>query len=158
VERKYPVLFVGSATEDLGLAEAVQQRLEHHAEVETWHEGGFLPSGSALPSLLVTASRVDFALLIGTSVDTLSTRGETFTVMRDNVLFELGIFFGALGAERTFFLTDRAKPIQLPSDLIGVTPLTFDSRKENMQSAVGSACTEIVSAMKALGLRGGGNG
>lgn len=153
--REYPVLFVASATEDIALAEAVQERLEHKAEAEIWHEGGFLPSGSALPSLLASAERVDFALFIGTSVDTLSTRGETFNVMRDNVLFEMGIFFGTLGAERTFLLTDRAKPVQLPSDLIGVTPLTFDSRKENMQSAVGSACTKIGHAIDNYGLGGG---
>jgi predicted nucleotide-binding protein len=107
--------------------------------------------------LLHTAARVDFALFIARSVDTAVIRNETFTIMIDNVLFELGIFFGALGVERTFILTDRASVAQMPSDLMGITPLTFDSRKENVQSAVGSACTAIVEAIHKFGLRGDRN-
>lgn len=155
--RHYPVLFAGCAIEDLPYAEAVQQRLERHAEVEIWNEGSFVPSGNALQSLLASGRRVDFALLIASSLDTLSTRGESWNVMRDNVLFELGIFLGALGPERTFLLINRALSPHIPTDLGGVTPLTFDSRKLNPQSVVGAACTDIQKAISTHGLKGASN-
>lgn len=150
----YPILFVGSTVEDLSIAEAIQQRLEHYVEVEIWTEGGFVPTGSVLGSLLSTSRRADFALFIATAPDVIATRGESFNVMRDNVLFELGIFFGALGQERVFMLTDRAENLTVPSDLIGLAPVTMDRRKQNPQSIVGSACTDLRKAMQALGPRG----
>lgn len=150
----YPVVFVGSATEDLPFAQAVQQQLDHHGEIELWTEGAFVPSVGALPSLLDAAKRVDFAVMIVTALDTLSTRKTVLQVGRDNVLFEFGLFLGALGPERAFLLVDRAARAVLPTDLGGITPLNFDSRKTNRQSAVGAACTTIQSRMAVLGMRG----
>jgi predicted nucleotide-binding protein len=105
---------------------------------------------------LDAAGRVDFAILVVTARDTLSTRSKVLQVGRDNVLFEFGLFLGALGSERAFLLVDRASPAVLPTDLGGITPLDFDSRKTNSQSAVGAACTTIQSRMAVLGLRGAG--
>ena len=74
---RLPVLFIGSATEDLQIADTVQLQLDHDAEGEIWTEGMFIPSGHAVSSPLATAQRVDFAVMIASPVDTLSTRGTT---------------------------------------------------------------------------------
>ena len=43
---------------------------------------------------------------------------------RDNVVFEAGLFGGALGIRRTFIL--HAKGSKLPSDLLGLTSVRYD--------------------------------
>jgi predicted nucleotide-binding protein len=150
---RLPVLFVGSAVEDIPVAEAIQVQLDYVAEVELWREGTFVPSGFALASLLDSARRVDFALMIASPVDSTVTRGTNRPVARDNVIFELGLFAGVLGRERSFLLTPRGTDLRLPTDLGGMTPLDWDPRKLNMESAVGAACTRLKAAMSSLGLR-----
>lgn len=151
--RRLPVLFVGSSVEDLTVAEQVQLHLDHSAEVEIWTEGTFVPSGYALASLLDTAARVDFALMVISPVDSLLRRGELHAVARDNVIFEAGLFAGSLGRERVFLLHPRGQQLTLPTDLDGVIPLSWDPRKTNLASAMGPACTQLKAAMAASGLR-----
>ena len=151
--QRLPVLFVGSATEDLSIAEQVQLHLDHDAEVEIWTEGTFVPSGFALASLIDTASRVDFALMIVSPFDSLLRRGELHAVPRDNVIFEAGLFAGAIGRERVFLLQPRRQDLTLPTDLDGMTPLSWDPEKGNLGSALGPACTQLKAAMAAGGLR-----
>src|SRR5687767_15639799 len=43
---------------------------------------------------------------------------------RDNVVFEAGLFGGALGMRRTFIL--HARDSKLPSDLLGLTSVRYD--------------------------------
>jgi CRP/FNR family cyclic AMP-dependent transcriptional regulator len=128
--------------------------IDYAAEAEVWTEGTFVPSGFALTSLLEAAGRVDFALLITTAVDSVSTsRGHIFPVARDNVVFETGLFAGRLGLERTFLLVPRGTDLRLPSDLDGITPIDWDPMKANLESALGPACTRLKSVMTTVGLR-----
>lgn len=48
----------------------------------------------------------DFAILILTPDDTAVSGGRSKNVARDNVIFELGPFMGALGRDRTFVVSD----------------------------------------------------
>jgi predicted nucleotide-binding protein len=167
VGRVHPQVFVGCATQDLAVAEAVQQKLEYDAEVEIWNEGTFVPSIAALNSLMAKTKSVDFAVLIATGTDKLTRTitqqtgiersvevDEILPIPRDNVLFELGLFMGAIGQDRTFLMIDRAiTDLKLPTDLSGITHLDFDGTKTNLQSAVGSACTTIKNRIQELGRR-----
>jgi predicted nucleotide-binding protein len=77
-------------------------------------------------------------------------RGKTLSSVRDNVLFELGLFVGRLGAERSFFIVpEDADDFRLPSDLYGVTYPTFDSKRPdgNWEAALGPACNLIRSTI-----------
>ena len=51
--------------------------------------------------------------------------------VRDNVLFETGLFYGHLGSKRVFILEEkgRGKALKVASDLYGMLRLTFDSPK-----------------------------
>jgi CRP/FNR family transcriptional regulator, cyclic AMP receptor protein len=40
---------------------------------------------------------------------------------RDNVIFELGLFMGALSRERTLVLVPKGMDFKVPSDLLGMT-------------------------------------
>lgn len=73
---------------------------------------------------------------------------------RDNVIFELGLFVGAIGRRRTFGVYDTDKPIKIPSDLAGVTMATFrgDRPDKNLDAAVSPACSKIMQAIEQLGL------
>jgi hypothetical protein len=149
-----PALFIGSSSEGLRIAEAVQFVLDPVCEVETWTQGIFGLNQGPLESLVLALSRFDFALLVLTADDMTLSRGTQQPAARDNVLFELGLFTGALGRDRTFMLYDRTNPPSLPSDLAGITPATFAPHTSgNLEAAVGAPCTKIRNSMERLGVR-----
>jgi len=77
-------------------------------------------SQTTIESLVTSLPDFDFAILVLTSDDITTIRGESQQTPRDNVIFELGLFMGALGRNRTFLLCNRAHRIALPSDLWGL--------------------------------------
>ncbi|BCB79993.1 hypothetical protein GCM10022251_08250 [Phytohabitans flavus] len=60
--------------------------------------------------------------------DRLIERGVEHPAPRDNVIFELGLFMGRIGPSRTFFLYDAARAPKRPTDVIGVTGLSYRQR------------------------------
>jgi CAP12/Pycsar effector protein, TIR domain len=86
--------------------------------------------------------------------DLISRRGKTGNSPRDNVLFELGLFMGALGRVRTFMVGCRDDDLDLPSDLAGVKIASFRRHSDdNLRAALGPVCTQLKQAMRTLGLR-----
>ena len=149
-----PRVFIGSSTEGLPVAKHLQVEMEYDAEVTIWHQGVFGLSGGTLDSLVKVASNFDFAVLVLTPDDVVTKRDRTHNAPRDNVLFELGLLMGALGRERTYIVHPRVE-IDLPSDLAGITPATFDPNRSdgNLQAALGAAATKIVNEIRRLGCR-----
>lgn len=149
-----PTLFVGSSSEGLGIAQAVQVLLDPVCEVKLWTQGIFGLTQGTLESLTVAVHGFDFAVLALTADDLSISRGAANAAARDNVLFELGLFMGSLGRDRTFVLYDRTNPPALPSDLAGVTAATFAPHADgNLQAALGAPCTKIQGAIERLGIR-----
>lgn len=141
-----PRLFIGSSAEALDVAYAIQENLEFDAETTVWSQGFFNPSANALNELMVGLARFDFAAFVFAPDDTVRMRGREHAAVRDNVIFELGLFFGALGMQRCFFVAARSHiPLHLPTDLLGVAPLTFSSQRSdgNLVAALGPACNRI---------------
>jgi hypothetical protein len=149
-----PSVFIGSSVEGLRVAEALQQGLQHDADVEVWSQGVFGLSYSYLDSLIKKLDEADFAVLILTSDDISETRGERVRVPRDNVLFELGLFMGRLGKDRCFFVYDRSAPPKLPSDLLGIAGAEYRLHESgNLESSLGAVATAIKRRTVALGRR-----
>jgi tetratricopeptide (TPR) repeat protein len=147
-------MFIGSSVEGLSVAYAVQQNLEFNAEVTVWSQGIFHLSNSALDSLIEVLNRTDFGIFVFTPDDIVTMRGEQNKAVRDNVLFELGLFVGRLGKERSFVLLPRGeKDFHLPTDLIGVAPGEYDADRldKNYQAATGPVCHQIRAVMNKLG-------
>ena len=149
--RKLPALFLGSSIEGLNTAYAIQQALDYDAEPTVWSQGLFQPSQSVLFELVKSLSRFEFAVFVFSPDDTVKLRGTEFLAVRDNVIFELGLFMGALGPSRCFYLVPRSVgALHLPSDLAGITPLTYNAARldGNLLAALGPACNEIRNAIK----------
>jgi hypothetical protein len=151
-----PIIFVGSSSEGLELAKIIQVLLDRDTDVEIWTQGVFGLTHGTLESLVDAIPRYDFAVLVLTADDLMVSRGTEHQTARDNVLLELGLFIGGLGRDRTFIIYDRGNPPRLPSDLAGVTPVTFQRHSSsNLQASLGAACTQIEQAIKSRGVRTG---
>jgi hypothetical protein len=140
-----PSVFVGSSSEGLEVARAIQAQLADDSEVELWNEGVLGLSYGTLESLVQALDRFDFAVLVLTPDDSIISRGAQQKAARDNVLIELGLFIGRLGRERTFLLCCKDDNIRIPSDLAGMTLATFPKPTDESKliPAVGPACTTI---------------
>ena len=76
---------------------------------------------SYLDSLTNGLKDFDFGVFIFAPDDILKLRDQTHAAVRDNVLFEFGLFMGKLGKERVFFvLPQEHGNLRLPSDLLGI--------------------------------------
>ena len=149
-----PTLFVGSSSEGLKVARAIQVLLDQSCEVTIWSQGIFGLSEGTLESLVSALDDFDFAALVLTPDDLLTSRNESSSAPRDNVLFELGLFMGALGRNRTFIIYDRSAKLKLPSDLAGVNAATYEPHSSgNLQSSLGAATTRIDDQIAKLGVR-----
>lgn len=154
--RTRPSLFVGSSAEGLRIAKALQVLLDHACEVTIWSQGVFGLSQGSLESLVAALDDFDFAVLVLTPDDLVHSREVTSPAPRDNVLFELGLFMGALGRQRTFLLYDRSSSIKLPTDLAGVTAATFEPHVSgNLQASLGACATRIEDHVGRQGIRSG---
>ena len=69
-----PVVFVGSSAEGLPVARALQQNLDHEAEVILWSQGIFGLSSGTLETLVDKARQFDFAALDFTSPENVAFR------------------------------------------------------------------------------------
>lgn len=149
-----PVLFIGSSAESVHLAQMVQVTLKHENVIaRPWSAPGvFKLSGSTLDDLRNLARRVDFALLVFAPDDRVESRGENFETVRDNVLFEAGLFFGCLGRDRVYMLMEHGADAKLPSDLDGVTPLFYVRKSgDTIENAIDTACIELKAAIRSAG-------
>ena len=149
-----PRLFIASSVESVAIAEAVNVNLDHDFEVTIWKNGTFKLSSSAIDDLVEKSSAVDFALFIFAPDDIASIRNRSEHVVRDNVIFEMGLFVGAIGKLRSFILKPRDAEMHLPTDLLGVTPADYDANRSDgdLVSATNRACALIKSEVKRLGL------
>lgn len=96
-----PAIFIGSSSEGLKIAKGIQAELSQVAEVTVWSQGVFQPTYGYLESLTKALEAADFAVLVLTPDDFTESRGDSAPSPRDNVVFELGLFLGRLGRERT---------------------------------------------------------
>ncbi|WP_318427876.1 nucleotide-binding protein [Photobacterium leiognathi] len=154
VNLRKPRLFIASSAESLPIAEAVNVNLDHDFEVTIWKNGTFKLSSSTIDDLVAKSSTVDFALFIFAPDDITSIRSRKEHVVRDNVIFEMGLFVGAIGKSRSFILKPRNVEMHLPTDLLGVTPADYEAtRSDNdLVSATNRACSLIKSEVENLGL------
>jgi hypothetical protein len=68
---------------------------------------------------------------------------------RDNLVFELGLFFGRLGRDRCFLIQRSDLDLKLPSDLLGIEPAQFSTGPgQGLDADLESACARIARAIR----------
>lgn len=149
-----PSVFIGSSKEGLEFSRAVRDLLSDDCEITMWNEGFFASGSTFIETLTTKVPRFDFGVFIFYADDTSVSRGHEMISPRDNVIFELGLFMGHLGRERTFVVHQINNNIKIPSDLAGSTTLSYIWPRSdgNHRSAVGKACDEIRMAIEQLGI------
>lgn len=145
-----PSLFIGSSVEGLPVAYAIQENLEFDCEPTVWPQGVFQPTGAALVDLYARSRQAEFAVFVFTPDDVVQLRGQKFPAVRDNVIFELGLFVGALGPRRCFVVMPHGGDLHLPSDLVGLELLRYVANRQdgNLRAALGPACNKVREALR----------
>jgi CRP/FNR family transcriptional regulator, cyclic AMP receptor protein len=151
-----PFVFVACAAESLDVAKVVSSFFDGRADfvIEIWTDSVFKPSKGTMESLEAKLNTSDFALAIFSADDTVVSRGAEKNAPRDNTVFELGLFAGALGRERSFFMVENDANVKIPSDLAGITSLRYKKSPDGSSGPdVSEACMSLEERIASLGPR-----
>lgn len=150
-----PVLFIGSSKESLDIARAIRFNFDHdNLVINLWTDRVFGSSRFPIIDLEKQIQEADFAVLVLGPDDEVVSRNEVSDAPRDNVILELGLFIGALSHERTFMVIPRDCDIKIPTDLLGLTALSYKSdNSNNLTGLLGPACDELRNIINKMGVK-----
>ncbi|MCK1524743.1 TIR domain-containing protein [Bradyrhizobium sp. 17] len=146
-------VFIISSAEALPVARAIQDALQYDPfTVVIWTDGVFRIANYTLQSLEDQVDNSDFAIAIAHTDDLTVTRGQEWPAPRDNVIFELGLFMGRLGRARAILMEPREEKVKLPSDLSGVTTISYRFvQGPDAPALIAPACNQLRDYIKAMG-------
>jgi predicted nucleotide-binding protein len=149
-----PKLFIMSSSEAKKIADALRAGLEKDVFSKVWDDGVFFAGGYPLEALEQQVNESDFAVAIAEPDDITESRGTRQRTLRDNVLFELGLFMGKLTRYRTILIHPRVKDLKIPSDLQGLTLIPYDDGDVSTITArIAPVCDKVRELVKKLGVR-----
>jgi hypothetical protein len=146
-----PHVFVGSSSEELTPARTIAAHLEDVAFPKVWKDSQVFKLGNhTLEDLINELDQSMFGIFVLSPDDLVSSRGTSMPKSRDNVVFELGLFMGRLGRQRTFMVVrhDPNTTVALPSDLQGIKYATYRLTNNDVSASVASACQAVRVAMQ----------
>jgi len=149
-----PKVFIASSVEGLRIADAINANLDHEAHCTIWRAGTFKLSSQTVDDLVKKSSSIDFAVFVFTPDDLATIRKKEEAVARDNVVFELGLFIGAIGKDRCYIVKPRGVEMHLPSDLLGMNAADYATDRDDgdTESALNLACRLIKDRIHDLGV------
>ncbi len=152
-----PRLFIASSSEGLPEAEALRDglraRLGERADVRLW-AGEFDLSSTYIEALEQHAREADFAIAVFSGDDHVTSRQRAQPAPRDNVIFELGLFIGALGRPRCFVVHRKDVDLKLPSDLLAVVSASYRvAPGQALADALAPRLDQIAARVAELGAR-----
>ena len=130
-EKQKMEIFLGSSSEAMQDMKDIGYLLEQLGKAPLlWSDAGkgiFVPNENTIDSLIKVTKRVQAAVFIFSADDKVWHHNslKEGTTVRDNVLFEYGLFCGALGKSKVCFIC-KGNP-QLASDLDGITYINGDA-------------------------------
>jgi CRP/FNR family cyclic AMP-dependent transcriptional regulator len=140
-----PHIFVGSSAETLPICREIQLGFKNDPFVtQVWTDDVFSASKTTIEVLETQLGASDFAILVLAPDDLVISRKAKKPAPRDNVIFELGLFMGALTRDRTFVVQPKDPKLKVPSDLLGMTSVTYATDKNQpIAVRIATVCTEI---------------
>ena len=130
-EKEGMEIFLGSSVEAVNYMEEIAAKLEElDVTPLLWKSPGkgiFIPGTNTIDALLAITKRTQAAIFIFNEDDKIwneKSALEATNSVRDNVLFEYGLFMGALGKEKVCFVC-KGKP-KIATDLKGITYIDGD--------------------------------
>ena len=130
-EEKLMEIFIGSSSEAKDYMDEVAAKLEElNTSPLLWNASGkgiFVPGVNTIDALIKITKRVQAAVFIFNADDKIwneKSALDTTNTVRDNVMFEYGLFMGALGKEKVCFVC-KGRP-KVASDLKGITYIDGD--------------------------------
>jgi predicted nucleotide-binding protein len=151
---EHPKLFIISSSEALLVAREIQDGLRRDVFSTLLTDGVFFAGGYNLEALENAVNDSDFAIAIAQPDDVIESRGTRQATLRDNVLFELGLFMGKLTRYRAILVHPRVSNLKLPSDLHGLIALSYDLGKpEELTARLTPVCDAIRKLVKDYGVR-----
>lgn len=145
-------VFVISSAEALPVARSIENsfKFDPFATI-VWANGVFRVTNYTLESLEEQLDQCDFAVAVAHPDDQTLSRDVNWPSPRDNVIFELGFFMGRLGRSRAILMEPRETQVKLPSDLAGVTTISYRFDPREPGSSMGVACNELRDHIMRLG-------
>jgi CRP/FNR family cyclic AMP-dependent transcriptional regulator len=149
-------VFLISSVESLPIARAIHTALSYDPfDVIPWNEGVFRATQYTLKTLEEEVEKADFAVAIAHADDITHYKDNDWPTPRDNVIFELGLFMGRLGSNRAILFEPRNNKVRLPSDVAGVTTITYPYTKGDPDFAahMAPACNQLRTYISTVGAR-----
>jgi predicted nucleotide-binding protein len=115
-----PRVFFASAADDLIVVNALAELLANTAEVVAWAEDVFTLSDSVLTGFHRVLEASDTAVFVAGS-----PARKSATALSPNLIVEIGMSVGYLGAGRIAVLLPEESQVEIPSDLRGLTFFSF---------------------------------
>ena len=151
-------VFIGCSGEGLVYAQKLKELLnkrlqKYNIRCILWNDDGVFPVGkTTIESLYKKACELKnnegYAIMLMTPDDKIEFRGQVRYAPRDNVVFELGLFLGFLGRNRTYCIAPFNNQIKMMSDWFGVTNATYKfarrPKAESVEERLNSAVNRIV--------------
>ena len=109
-------IFLASSGKTLPVVEALQEKLSGlNLDIIPWKKlGVFRLSEYTMETLERIVNECDFGIFVLGPNDLLIQDSEIYDITRDNVIFELGLFYGKLGRKRSYMLKPSDKTINDP--------------------------------------------
>lgn len=101
-------IFIASSSEHLDIAYAIQENLANYNLIATvWNQNIFDATEVVIEALENTISKFDYAVFIFNPTDITNIRNNITNTIRDNVIFELGLFMGRIGRKNCFIISEK---------------------------------------------------
>jgi hypothetical protein len=148
-----PKVYIAHSNEASDLARSLISELYSYASCET-HKDAFKHGVSFVDNVLEVARTFDFAAVLLTPDDMVTSREVRMSAPRDNLIFEAGLFYGVLGAQRTFLLVpENCRDFKLPSNINGISFIQYDHSRQNPDDAIKNAGIKISRVIASEGER-----
>ena len=141
-----PKIFIASSGKNISIAKAFKNQLREYADADVWDEVFRKHNNeSFLETLMQSKEDYEYGLFVWAADDAIANKKNAVYSPRDNVVFETGLFMGALGTPKIFIVYDDAIPLKTPTDFLGINLIKFNSKelKQKKHSAIKDACKII---------------